>query len=204
MTEQLEDMEITMAYLQDDDIARLQRQQRKAPGDHHTQAAEGNTRNQNLNSDHGLGLEGETPLTYGFPYCSTPHIDECLIRICKAWTVQRLIDVFPSNIWPKNGTLWNLKVLEMFVTMATQYPAQRCRDEISMKFTQLVKDRRRRLKNTAKTQWTIEDAITTRDWATQEYGSPLAEQQQPEISQHDTRDGVRSSQRKVIQSGKLI
>jgi hypothetical protein len=84
MTEQLKNIEITIAYLQDDDIARLQRQQRKAPSDHHTQAAEGNTRNQNLNSDHRLRLEGETPLTYSFPYYSTPHIDECLIRICKA------------------------------------------------------------------------------------------------------------------------
>jgi hypothetical protein len=203
MTEQLNDMEITMEYLQDDDIAGPQRQ-RKARRGHYTQAAEDNTRKQKLNSDHELGLEGEIPLTYGFPNCSTAHIDHCLTRICKAWNVQRLINIFPFNIWPKDGTLWNLKVLEIFVTMASQYPAQRCRDGISMKFTQLVKDRRRRLKNTAKTQWTIEDAVTTQDWAKHEYGSPPAEQQQLEASQHSTQDGVRSSQRKVMRSRKLI
>jgi hypothetical protein len=143
--------------------------------------------------------EESTLLDYGVPWHLTTSMRQCLSQICEAWGIHNVKEVFPVEIWPKSGTLWNLPVLQLFLTMAHQYPLPHHRTEISSKFVELV--RVRRGKQNAKTQWTIQDAKNTHAWAKHEYGSSPPEE--AEVDVYDGREnGVRLSQRPRVPSQK--
>jgi hypothetical protein len=143
--------------------------------------------------------EESTLLDYGVPWHLTTSMRQCLSQICEAWGIHNVKEVFLVEIWPKSGTLWNLPVLQLFLTMAHQYPLPHHRTEISSKFVELV--RVRRGKQNAKTQWTIQDAKNTHAWAKHEYGSSPPEE--AEVDVYDGREnGVRLSQRPRVPSQK--
>lgn len=136
--------------------------------------------------------EVEPTLQDIMPTCLTMNIRKCLESICNTWDVRSVTDIFPVSLWPKEGTLWNLSVFELFLTMARRHPTTDCREGISNKFAELVRARRQRLN--AKTQWTIEDAKATNAWARERY-SLLGELTSiPELVNNDG-TGIRLSQR---------
>jgi hypothetical protein len=145
--------------------------------------------------------ESNIPLENSLPSGLTVQVHKCLVDICKVWGIQNLTSIFPRRIWPNEGTTWSLGVLQIFHTMARQYPSSTCRDGISKKFCALVTARRHTLN--AKSQWTIKDANTTSAWAKQEYGTPPPSQHE---SEHDSArgDGLRLSQRPRMPSKKAV
>lgn len=145
-------------------------------------------------SNYGTTTQDEdVTLENSIPHYLTPNIRHCVLQICETWDVQHVAEIFPTKIWPKQGTLWNLSVLQLFLTLARQYPtARHCRG-ISRKFTELNEARRRKVH--AKTQWTMGDATATCTWAKEEYGSPPPEG-------HGQEDTTRFSQRTRIPSKK--
>jgi hypothetical protein len=205
---QLDEVESLWQYLTRGEISALQ--QRKADKEPLRQAVKPGAKDNNSSSGYlckGIGdmspqeTSNQSSLQDTLPAYLTPTVRQRICDICEVWGVQNITDIFPRDIWPKVGTVWNLAVLGLFLTMARQYPTQECCDGISGKFTDLITARRHKLN--AKTQWTIQDADATYTWAKSEYGLPVPEQEEVEDSDSDN-EGVRSSQRQRIPSKKAI
>ena len=132
--------------------------------------------------------------------CLTPNIHKCVESICDNLDILDVTSIFPANLWPKQRTVWNLGVLELFLTMARQYPASECREGISNKFAELVQASRR--KSNAKTQWMIRDVNATYLWAKEHHTSPVELTPVPELIDDDATI-LRLSQRQRKPSMKI-
>jgi hypothetical protein len=187
ISQQLNEVEGLWKYLTNHEVQSLQR--RRAANSQDGHAAREVTPQE---TTHSSSQDEEPTLQDTLPQCLTPNIRECVESICHTWDVTNVTDIFPIDLWPKQGTLWNLGVLERILTMARQYPASHCREGITTKFAELV--RARRQKSNAKTQWTIQDANTTCLWAKEQYTSPVRSTLEPELYDNGATT-LRSSQR---------